>query len=150
MTKYSDIDDYIESKDKSLKPLLVQIRKVIMLAHPNIREQISWSLPFFYCFDYLCYLSVSKKAKGVEVCFVKGFHLNNESGLLDAKARKLVKGITFTSLADYKEKEGIFMEILQEAILFNEMNPEIKFYNMVVKKETEKKQEGSEKNSNLS
>lgn len=150
MTKYSDIDDYIESKGKSLKPLLVQIRKVIMLAHPNIREQISWNSPFFYCFDYLCYISVSKKIKGVEVCFVKGFHLNNESGLLDAKARKLVKGITFTSLADYEEKEGIFMEILQEAILFNEMNPEIKFYNMVVKKETEKKQEGSEKNSNLS
>ncbi len=135
MPKYLDIDDYIESKDNSLKPLLAHIRKVIMLAHPNIREQISWSLPFFYCFDYLCYMSVSKKTKGVEVCFVKGFRLSNESGLLDAKDRKLIKGITFTSLADYEEKEEAFLEILQEAVLFNEMNPEIKFYNMIVKGE---------------
>lgn len=47
MPKYFDIDDYIESKDKSLKPLLVQIRKVIMLAHPNISGKISWNTPFF-------------------------------------------------------------------------------------------------------
>jgi hypothetical protein len=134
MPKYINIDDYIESQERLLKPLLTQLRKVIMLAHPDIREQISWSLPFFYCFDHLCYLSITKKTKGVEVCFVKGFHLSNELGLLDAKDRKLVKGITFTNLADYEEKEEAFLEILQEAVLFNEMNPEIKFYNMVVKK----------------
>jgi hypothetical protein len=139
MPTYLNIDDYIESKDTSLKSLLAHIRKVILLAHPNIREQISWSLPFFYCFDYLCYLSVSKKTKGVEVCFAKGCQLSHESGLLDAKDRKLVKGITFTSLADYEEKEEAFLEILQEAVLFNEMNPEIKFYNMVVRKEKGKK-----------
>lgn len=134
MPKYLDIDDYIESKEESLRPLLAHLRKVIMLAHPNIREQISWNLPFFYCFDHLCYLSIIKKTKSLEVSFVKGFHLNDESGLLDAKNRKLVKGITFTNLADYEEKEETFLEILQEAVLFNEMNPEIKFYNMVVKK----------------
>jgi hypothetical protein len=139
MPKYLNIEDYIESQDGFIKPLLAHLRKVIMLAHPNIREQISWSLPFFYCFDYLCYLSISKKTKGVEVCFAKGCQLSNESGLLDAKNRKLVQGITFTSLADYEEKESAFLEILQEAVMFNEMNPEIKFYNMVVRKETGKK-----------
>jgi uncharacterized protein YdhG (YjbR/CyaY superfamily) len=60
-----------------------------MLAHPNIREQISWNTPFFYFFDHLCYFSIIKKTKGVEVCFVKGFHVSNESGFLDAKDRKL-------------------------------------------------------------
>jgi hypothetical protein len=139
MSKYLNIDDYIESQDRFIIPLLAHLRKVIMLAHPNIREQISWSLPFFYCFDYLCYLSISKKTKGIEVCFAKGCQLNNESGLLDAKNRKLIKGITFTSLADYEEKEDAFLEILQEAVMFNEMNPEIKFYNMVVRKATGKK-----------
>jgi hypothetical protein len=139
MPKYLNIDDYIESQDRFIIPLLAHLRKVIMLAHPNIREQISWSLPFFYCFDYLCYLSISKKTKGIEVCFAKGCQLNNESGLLDAKNRKLIKGITFTSLADYEEKEDAFLEILQEAVMFNEMNPEIKFYNMVVRKATGKK-----------
>ena len=107
-----------------------------MLSHPNIREQISWNIPSFYCFDHLCYLSIIKKTKGVEVCFVKGFHLSNESGLLDAKDRKLIKGVTFISLSDYKEKEKAFLEILQEAVLFNETNPEIKFYNMIVRKQT--------------
>ncbi|MCU0467874.1 MAG: DUF1801 domain-containing protein [Arcicella sp.] len=133
MPKYYDIDDFIASKDITLRPLLHHIRKIIMLAHPNIREQISWNTPFFYCLDHLCYFGVIKKTKGVEVCFVKGFHLSNDSGLLDAKDRKLTKGITFSSLEDFQEKEEIFLEILQEAILFNEMNPDLKFYNMVVK-----------------
>ena len=134
MPKYLDIDDFIQSKDTSLRPLLLQLRKVIMLAHPNIREQISWNTPFFYCFDHLCYLNAIKKTNVIEVCFAKGFHLSNEAGLLDAKNRKLVKGITFKNLQDYEEKEEGFLETLQEAILFNETNPEIKFYNMVMKK----------------
>ena len=136
--KYYDIDDYIEHKDNSIKSLLAHLRKIIMLAHPSIREQISWNTPFFYCSDHLCYFSVIKQTKAVEVCFVKGFHLNNESGLLEAKDRKLIKGITFNNLVDYQEKEESFLEILQEAIMFNEMNPEIKFYNMVIKKENGK------------
>lgn len=59
----------------------------------------------FYYFDYL---SITKKIKSLEICFAKGFHLGNESGLLDAKARKLVKGITFPSLTDYEEKQHFF------------------------------------------
>jgi hypothetical protein len=77
-------------------------------------------------------LSVVKKTKAVEVCFVKGFHLSNESGLLDAKDRKLIKGISFKNLEDYEQKEEAFLEILQEAILLNETQPDLKFYNMVV------------------
>jgi hypothetical protein len=63
-----------------------------------------------------------------------GFHLSNDSGLLDAKNRKLIKGISFKNLQDYEEKEEGFLETLQEAILFNEMNPDVKFYNMVMRK----------------
>ena len=134
MPKYQDINDYIESKDKSLRSLLMHIRKVIMRSHPQIREKIAWNTPFFMCFDYLCYLGVIKKTKGVEVCFIKGFHLSNETELLDAKGRKLVKGITFTNIKDFEAKEEAFLEILQEAILLNETKPEMKFYNMIAKK----------------
>ena len=134
MPKFQDIDDFIQSKDTNLRLLLAQIRNTIMVSHPQIREQISWNLPFFYCFDHLCYLSVSKKTKGVEVCFAKGFHVKDELGVLDAKGRKLVKGITFTDLADFEVKEDIFLEVLQEAILLNETQPELKFYNMIVRK----------------
>jgi hypothetical protein len=140
MPKFQDIDDFIQSKEINLRPLLAQIRNIIMISHPQIREQIAWNLPFFYCFDHLCYLSVSKKTKGVEVCFAKGFHIKDEAGVLDAKDRKLVKGITFTDLADFEAKEDAFLEVLQEAILLNETQPELKFYNMIVRKETGKKE----------
>lgn len=131
MSKFQDIDDFIESQAVAIRPLLAHIRNIIMVSHPNIREQISWSVPFFYCFDHLCYLSVSKKTKGVEVCFAKGFHIKDEAGVLDAKSRKLVKGITFTDLADFEKREDAFLEVLQEAIWLNETQPELKFYNMV-------------------
>ena len=134
MPKYQDISEYIESKDKSLRPLLMYIRKLIMRSHPQIQEKIAWNIPFFYCLDFLCYLGVIKKTNVVEVCFVKGFHLSDEAGLLDAKGRKLVKGITFTNFRDFEEKEEAFLEILQEAILLNETKPEMKFYNMIIKK----------------
>lgn len=134
MPKYQDINDFIESQAVAIRPLLAHIRNIIMVSHPNIREQISWSLPFFYCFDHLCYLSVSKKTKGVEVCFAKGFHIKDEAGVLDAKGRKLVKGVTFTDLADFEKREDAFLEVLQEAIWLNETQPELKFYNMIVKK----------------
>jgi hypothetical protein len=140
MPKFQDIEDFIQSKEINLRPLLAQIRNIIMVSHPQIREQISWNLPFFYCFDHLCYLSVSKKTKGVEVCFAKGFHIKDEAGVLDAKDRKLVKGITFTDLADFEKREDDFLEVLQEAILLNETQPELKFYNMIVRKETVKKE----------
>jgi hypothetical protein len=134
MPKFQDIDDFVESQAVTIRPLLAHIRNIIMVSHPNIREQISWSLPFFYCFDHLCYLSVSKKTKGVEVCFAKGFHIKDEAGVLDAKGRKLVKGVTFTDLADFEKREDAFLEVLQEAIWLNETQPELKFYNMIVKK----------------
>ncbi len=132
MPKYVNIDEYIELQDVSLRLLLSHIHKTIMLAHEQMREKIAWNLPFFQCGDYLCYLSVIKKTKAVEVCFVKGFHLSNESGLLDAKDRKLIKGISFKNLEDYEQKEEAFLEILQEAILLNETQPDLKFYNMIV------------------
>ena len=133
MPKYVNIDEFIELQDVNIRILLAHIRKVIMLSHAQIREKVAWNLPFFQCGDYLCYLSVIKKIKAVEVCFVKGFHLSNESGLLDAKDRKLIKGISFKNMEDYAEKEDAFLEILQEAILLNETQPELKFYNMIVR-----------------
>jgi hypothetical protein len=139
MPKFQDINDFILNADRNLRPLLFQIRNTIMVSHSQIREQIAWNLPFFYCFDHLCYLSIIKKTKGVEVCFAKGFHIKDEAGVLDAKGRKLVKGMTFTDLADYENREDAFLEILQEAIFLNETQPELKFYNMIVKKETEEK-----------
>jgi hypothetical protein len=134
MPKFQDIDDFILNADRNLRPLLSQIRNTIMVSHPQIREQIAWNLPFFYCFDHLCYLSIIKKTKGVEVCFAKGFHIKDEAGVLDAKDRKLVKGMTFTDLADYENREDAFLEILQEAIFLNETQPDLKFYNMIVRK----------------
>jgi hypothetical protein len=48
--------------------------------------------------------------------------LSNEHGLLDKKDRAAIMGITFVDMADFLQKEVIFVEILQEALLLDDIS----------------------------
>ena len=82
---------------------------------------------FFMCQDYVCYFGKIHKTQGVEICFVKGFLLKDEAGILESKGRKIIRGMTFQNLKDFQVREDVFLEVLQEAILLNETQPEKTF-----------------------
>lgn len=63
---------------------------------------------------------VSKKA-GIEVGFPRGYDISNEHGLLLAKGRQAIRGITFQNLEDFRAKEAVFLEIIQEALLLDDL-----------------------------
>jgi uncharacterized protein YdhG (YjbR/CyaY superfamily) len=42
-----NVDDYIASSSKEARPTLEELRKVILLAVPNVEEGISWGVPFY-------------------------------------------------------------------------------------------------------
>ncbi|MFN8349020.1 MAG: DUF1801 domain-containing protein [Spirosomataceae bacterium] len=128
MTYYHDTDDFLAHQTPEIRQLLQYVRQLILVAHPKMRERFMYnSVPFFMCYDYVCYFGKIQKTKGVEICFAKGFLLSNEQGLLDAKGRKLVSGITVRNLQEFKEIEEEFLEVLQEAILINETRPDKTF-----------------------
>lgn len=83
------------------------------MSYPNLRDKISFKIPFFYGKTWICYTNILKKG-GVELAFVRGNELSNAQGVLDFKKRKQVGGITYHSSneIDYE----ILAEILNEAI----------------------------------
>lgn len=134
MPKYLDREDFFEQQTPEIRQLLQYIRQLLLVASPQMREQFSFNTPFFYCIDYLCYFGKIDPKKGVEICFAKGHLLKDEAGVLEVKKRKMIRGITFRNLQDFQEKEDIFLEILQEAILFNETYPEKTFAKLIFEK----------------
>jgi uncharacterized protein YdhG (YjbR/CyaY superfamily) len=122
MKKYISSEDFIESQDPEIKQLLWQIRHTILNAHPKMRERILFGVPMFAVKKELCYFGVMKKNNGIEIGFHRGFQMSNEHGLLDAKKRTTITGITFKNVEDFQKKALIFNEILQEAIILDEIN----------------------------
>ncbi len=132
MIQYSDVDDFFSHQTPEIRQVLQYVRQLLLVAHPKIRERFMYnSVPFYMCLDYVCYFGKIHKTKGVEICFVKGFLLSNEQGLLEDKGRKLIRGITVRNLQEFKEIEDEFLEILQEAIILNETQPEQTFAKII-------------------
>jgi hypothetical protein len=122
MNKYNSIENFIESQEHVISALLNQLRNLILNAHPKMRERFMFNTAMFGIKNELCYFVVLNKNKGIEVGFHRGFQISNERGLLESKKRKFIHGITFKDLEDLKNKEASFKEILQEAIILDEIN----------------------------
>lgn len=122
MNKYTSIEDFIESQVPEIRSLLWFLRKTILNAHPKMKERFLFNTAMFGVKNEICYFGIIKKNIGIEVGFHRGFQLSNEQGLLDAKKRQYIHGITFKNLNDFQEKTSIFNEILQEAIILDEVN----------------------------
>jgi uncharacterized protein YdhG (YjbR/CyaY superfamily) len=127
MKKYISSEDFIENQEPAIRPLIWQLYRTIMNAHPKMRDKISFGIPMFSVKKEICYFGVIKKNIGIEVGFHRGFQMSNEQGILEAKKRKYIHGVSFKDLSDFKEKEDAFHEILQEAIILDEINEKSMF-----------------------
>lgn len=109
---------YIADRPKSQGQIMNVLRSMILDIGPHIQEKISYTVPFFYFYGPLCYLS--PKLDGVYIGFVHGHQLGNEEGLLEKMDRKFVRSIHFYSLVELEEKEEEVRKILNEAAIVNE------------------------------
>lgn len=48
MNKPTNIDEYIESNDESVKPLLIELREVIRQVIPEATEKLAWNMPTWH------------------------------------------------------------------------------------------------------
>jgi hypothetical protein len=130
--KYLSVEEFIISQSHEYIGLLKAIDKVVAVAHTEMKSRISFNTPFYYCFDLLAYFGKINK-KGVDFAFAKGILIEDESGILESKGRKLVKSITFKNIDDFIAKEELFLEILQKAIMINENADSPSFREMIFK-----------------
>lgn len=122
MQKYISIEDFIESQVPEITSLLWSLRNTILNGHPKMIERFVFNTAMFKVKNELCYFVIMKNNSGVEVGFHRGFQMSNEQGLLEAKKRQYIQSISFKNENDLQEKLTGFNEILQEAIILDEIN----------------------------
>ena len=116
----NDVELFILKKEGHQQAVL-QFLNDLMMTNPEITQKIRYGVPFFYRKSWICYLNPNKKTGGVEMVFLRGNELSNEQGLLEAKGRKQVSGISFSKVADIPV--DTLMEVIQEAIWLDDMMP---------------------------
>jgi hypothetical protein len=123
MPRYLDVHDFYEQVEPSLRPLAYAIRDTFVVADPQLRECLKYNTPFFERKSWVAYVGKVRKNVGIEVCFPRGLSISNEHGLLQLKDRRAIMGILFSSLQDFQDKGEVFSEIVQEALLLDEISP---------------------------
>lgn len=112
----NEVELYILEQDGPQREIM-QYLDDLLLSYPEITAKMRFSIPFYYRKSWVCYLNPTKDGR-VELAFTWGRELSNEQGLLEARGRKLVRGVTFASIEEIPEET--LHEILQEAFLVDE------------------------------
>lgn len=108
--------DYIDEQPDNVREVMTYLHQLITLS-PEMVPRITYKIPFYYRKSWVCYLSPTRDGR-VELAFTRGVELSNEQGLLEARGRKQVMSVTFSSVADIPAET--VLEVLQEALLLDE------------------------------
>ena len=113
------VEDYIYSFEGNEQEVLLYFNELLM-AFPTVTCKIRYKIPFYYQNTWVCYLNPVKPSK-IALCFLRGYEMSNEQGLLESKGRKQVSSVDFSSL-DEIPKEAI-REVINEALFLDETVP---------------------------
>ena len=108
------VEEYIYNLENENQKMLMTFFHRMFKNLPNVTPKIAFKIPFYYQKTWVCYLSPIKP-DAVEVCFLRGNELSNEQGILEAKKRVMVMGVTFNKIDKEKARavEEIFLEALE-------------------------------------
>ena len=116
----NEVDFFILEKEGHQQAVL-QFLNDLMMSNSEIIQKIRYKVPFYYRKSWICYLNPNKKTGAVEMVFLRGNELSNEQGLLEAKGRKQVLGVTFTEVKEIPV--ATLIEVIQEAIWLDDTVP---------------------------
>ena len=114
---YVEFYDYLTEDHKVMVSLL---KDIIQDTIPDVKEKLSWNVPFFYkkktiCFIWPGSIPWGKKTKnGVELGFSKGF-LMRPNDYLEQGNRKQIHLKRFYTAEEIENDIEIIIELLEEA-----------------------------------
>lgn len=111
--------DYIAGLAGGQRVLMEHLHEMLTVEF-DLEPKLRYGIPFYFRKSWICYLSPLKDSK-IELAFLRGNELSNEQGLLEAKNRKMVKGIELSDLKSIAIRP--LKEIIHEAILVDETIP---------------------------
>ena len=112
------VSSYISQLGEPHRQIMTILRSWILDLGPHTQEKITYKIPYFHFYGHLC--SLRPNSEGVDLSFMRGNELEDESKLLEGRGRKQVKSITFYSVAETEEHEDEVRRLLNRAALQNE------------------------------
>ena len=118
---YVEFYDYLSDDHKVMVSLL---KELIQDAIPDIKEKLSWNVPFFYKKKSICFIwpgSIpwgKKTYSGVQLGFTKGY-LMKPNDFLEKGNRKQIYTKTFQTVDEITKDSETIVHLLQEANSFD-------------------------------
>lgn len=120
----SAVQDLILDLPEPDRAITERLRSIIVNAVPEIKEKLSYGVPFFHRYSNICYIWpgsigwMGNTQQGVEFGFWRGNLLSNEQGLLTMANRKQVANVRFMDVREIDEQT--VREVLYEAVFVDE------------------------------
>ena len=114
MAKPRDVDAYIAAAPDQARPILEQLRTIVLTTIPDVEEKISWGVPFYRHQGEIG--GFAAYAKHVSVGF--GAVASSDRTALEAKGYKVLKD-TFQIKFDQKVPAAAIRKILKAKVKAN-------------------------------
>ncbi|MDR9418479.1 DUF1801 domain-containing protein [Gracilimonas sp.] len=115
----SKVLDFIDSHNGNQREVMYYFHN-LLTSFPTVTSSIKYRIPFYDQKTWVCYLNPLKNGK-VSLCFIRGYELSNEQGLLESKGGKQVLSVDFGSVAEIPERA--IREVINEALFLDENIP---------------------------
>ncbi len=115
----TSVEDFIYRHEGNQREVMLYFHD-LLTSFPTVTSAIKYRIPFYDQNTWVCYLNPLKNDK-VSLCFIRGYELSNEQGILESKGRKQVLSVDFGCI-DEIPKDAI-REIINEALFLDETVP---------------------------
>lgn len=115
----SAVLNFIENHEGDQREVMLYFHN-LLTTFPTVTSAIKYRIPFYNQKTWVCYLNPIKNGK-MSLCFLRGYELSNEQGLLESKGRKQVLSVDFGSISEIPK--DTIREVINEALFLDETVP---------------------------
>ncbi|MEQ9297211.1 MAG: DUF1801 domain-containing protein [Cyclobacteriaceae bacterium] len=120
---FRSFEDFFDYLPENEAVIVEQLRDLIIASIPEVKEKLSFNVPFFSKHRTICFVWPGSVPwggirEGVQLGFTQGHLLSDEDGYLNAGNRKYVRIRTFNDLSDIDH--SLVRSLLFEATLIDE------------------------------
>lgn len=110
------VEEFIDQQTGAQREIMIYLHE-LLLSIPDIHCRLRYRIPFYDFKKWICYLNPLKSG-GVELVFLQGKVIEDPSGLLQDRGRKMVRGAIFKQLNELPEEQ--ILDWLAQAIALQE------------------------------
>jgi len=86
------LTDFYADLTDNQRETAAYLRDLVLSAHPGITERLNWGVACFHLNRWIIYLNPLRSG-AMDLCFMQGFQLTDEAGLLQERGRKTVRSV---------------------------------------------------------